>query len=86
MAGNKRSNVALSLTAWKDKIECAPPVQNSFLWISMLVETERLTVHRSLVPSSSAFKHLDFVLVCQQQSHIIFVVSVVDSCVSESSS
>lgn len=34
---------------------------------------------------SSAFKHSDFVLVCQQQGDIIFVISIVDSCVSESS-
>lgn len=35
--------------------------------------------------SSSAFKHSDFVLVCQQQGDIIFVISIMDSCVSESS-
>lgn len=35
--------------------------------------------------SSSAFKHSDFVLVCQQQGDIIFGISIMDSCVSESS-
>lgn len=34
---------------------------------------------------SSAFKHSDLALVCQQQGDIIFVIAIVDSCVPESS-
>lgn len=35
--------------------------------------------------TSSAFKHSDFVLVCQQQGDIKLVISIVDSRVAESS-
>lgn len=63
------------------------PIQKLCKFVNRIDDKSELTVavHWWAIPVSSAFKHLDFVLVRQQQGDIIFVITIMDSCVSESS-